>query len=69
VKRTTLQPWALRAALRIYRKLQKDIPLEHDMKKIVVGGWANVIQRAHDDYSGGKRDRMPARQQMRLTTR
>jgi hypothetical protein len=62
-----VQPWALRAALRIYREAKFGVPLEHDMRKIIVGSWGRAIQQAHNESSAGKRNRKPPRSPMRLT--
>jgi len=72
MKAAKLQPWALRAALEIYREVENGITLEQDMKRIIAGGWARVIQRAHDEHSvtsqivhkhARKRDSKPFRTQ------
>lgn len=67
MKAAKVQPWALRAALRIYREVECGVPLERHMRRIVLGNWGRAIQQAHDEYSGTKRNRRPARAEMRLT--
>lgn len=61
MKTSKVQPWALRAALRIYREVEYGVPLERDMKKIVLGSWGRVIQQAHDESNVSKRDRAARR--------
>ena len=58
--KTKPKTWAQRAALTIYKDLEVGVPLERDVKKIVLGYWARVIQQAHDGYNVGKRDRAAA---------
>jgi hypothetical protein len=59
MKSIKVKRWAQHAALTIYKDLESGIPLDRDVRKIVLSYWARVIQQSHDGI--GKRDRAPAR--------
>jgi hypothetical protein len=58
MKSIKVKRWAQHAALTIY-KVESGIPLDRDVRKIVLSYWARVIQQSHDGI--GKRDCAPAR--------